>query len=86
MSTKNSQKPVYEIRVGQIKGSVWTKETKGKGGFTQISYSCKIVKSFKEDGGDWKETNFFFPDDLPKLTLVSQKCFEFIAIKTEEKA
>ena len=39
----------------------------------------------KEDG-DYENTDYYFPNDLPKLILVAQDAFRFITLKESKDA
>ena len=50
--------PVYEIRMGLIKASVWENQTK-----QGTNYVVTVIRLFK-NGTDWKESSRFYRDDL----------------------
>lgn len=76
----SKQKPVKEFRVGRIKVAIWKNESE-KDGKTVIQHSIKIQKSFRNDDGEYQETNNYFPDELPKLALAVRKAYEFVALR-----
>lgn len=75
-----SQQPIHTIRCGGTKATVWA-NNRGEG---RILYTTSIVRSYQTEGGEWKETNTFLPNQLPELILASQKAFEFIHLGTRE--
>lgn len=83
MSEQNKEKPIKDFRSGNIQASVWKNEVE-KNGQVVVRHSVRIQKQFRKDDGDYKDTNYYFRDDLPKLILVAQKSFEFISL-TESK-
>jgi len=83
MSQQNSSKPIKDFRVGAISGAIFRNEVQQDGN-TIIRYSVKIQKQFRKDDGQWQNTDYYFPDDIPKLQLVAAKCFEYISL-TESK-
>jgi hypothetical protein len=85
MSQENSTKPIKDFRAGNIQASVWRNEVDKKGQ-TVVRHSVRIQKQYRNDDGDYQETNYFFRDDLPKLILVSQKAFEFISLNESKEA
>jgi len=85
MSKQNDSKPIKDFRAGNIQASVWRNEVQ-KDGQTVVRYSVKIQKQFRKDDGDYQETNYYFRDDIPRLILVSQKAFEFIALNESKEA
>jgi hypothetical protein len=46
----------------------------------------RIQKQFRKEDGDYENTEYYFRDDLPKLILVAQKAFEFIALAASKDA
>lgn len=77
----SENKPIKEFRAGKIKGAIWREEKSNDKG-TFVNYSISITKSYK-DKDTWKETTTFFPDDLPKLEIVTKACYAFIVLKSE---
>jgi len=81
-----SQLPLFkDFRSGNIQASVWRNEA-DKDGQTVVRHSVRIQKQFRNDGGDYQETNYYFRDDIPKLILVAQKAFEFIALSESKES
>lgn len=74
-----NKKPVKTYQAGKIKAAIW--ESKDEEG--RLHYSVTFTKSYKQDG-QWKESNSFFPDELPRLVLVSNQAFQFIVLKESE--
>ncbi len=77
-TTNQPQKPATTIRAGGVKATVWENHTNDG----NIYYSISLSRSYK-DGEEWKETNSYFRDDLPKVELVTRKAFEFIQLSPE---
>ena len=82
MSKTQNEPPIQEFRAGRVKGAIWATVTK-QDDRDVTSYSTRIIKSYRDKNGEWHETTTFFPDDLPRLTLVAQQCFEFIVLRSE---
>lgn len=74
------QKPIKEFRIGRIQVAIWKNESE-ENGKTIVKHSIRIQKSFRDEDGEYKDTNNYFPDELPKLSLAVSKAFEFIALK-----
>ena len=83
MTQQTSTAPIKVIRVGGISASVW-KDDVEKDGATVVRHSVRIQKRFRQDNGEWKNTDYFFPEDLPKLQLVAAKAFELVSLKESE--
>jgi len=85
MSQQNNSKPVKSFKAGTIQASIWRKETQ-KDGQTVVRYSIRPQKQFQNDEGQWQNTDYYFPEELPKLQLVIAKAFEFICLKESKDA
>jgi hypothetical protein len=85
MTEQNKGKPIKDFRSGNIQASVWRNEV-DKDGQTVVRHSVRIQKQFRKEDGDYQDTNYYFRDDLPKLILVAQKSFEFIALRESKDA
>ena len=51
-----------------------------------VQYSVKVTRSYRDKTtGEWKTTDYFRVNDLPRSILASQKAFEFCVLKRDEK-
>lgn len=73
-------KPVKEFRAGTVSASVWRNEVQ-KDGQTILRYSVRIQKRFRKDDGSYENTEYYFPEELPKLQLCAQRAFEYAVLK-----
>ncbi|MFC1805370.1 hypothetical protein ACFL09_00120 [Planctomycetota bacterium] len=80
--SQQATRPVKEFRAGTIKAAVWRNESEQDDEIT-VRFSVRIQKRFKRDG-EWQDTNYYFPEDLPKLCLVTEKAFEFTTLRESE--
>ena len=79
MGTVNQpQRPAESFRAGGVKATIWENSTKDGNSY----YSVTLTRSYK-DGDDWKETNSYYRDDLPKVELVMRKAFEFVHMEAD---
>jgi hypothetical protein len=72
-------KPINEIRFGNFKAAIWQNETE-HGTRHNVTFS----RSFK-DGEQWRSSDSFGRDDLPKLILAAQKAYEGLFQTTREE-
>lgn len=73
-------KPVKEFRAGPVSASVWRNEVQ-RDGQIRIRYSVRIQKRFHKDDSTYETTEYYFPEDLPKLQLCAQRAFEYTTLK-----
>ena len=83
MSQENTQ-PIKDLRAGTIQAGIWRNETK-KDGQPVVRFSIRIRKRFRKGNGSYENTDYFFPDDLPRLALVAQKAYEYIALSESKE-
>ena len=72
------RKPEKKISCGPVSAGIWAK-TKIVEGEKVIFYSVTINKAYKE-GEDWKHTNSFNIEDLPKVALVATEAYKNIRL------
>ena len=63
-------KPISEVRIGNIKAAIWQNQA-GEG----IRHNVTFTRIYK-DGEQWKNSDSFGRDDLPRLILAAQKAYE----------
>lgn len=77
-------KPIKEFKAGTVRAAIW-KEDRQEGDRTAARFSVKIEKRyFDEAGKEWRNTDYFFANDLPRLRLVAERAFEFIVLHESE--
>jgi hypothetical protein len=76
----DKRKPEAEFRAGPVSASVWRNEVQ-RDGQTILRYSTRIQKRFRKDDGSYESTEYYFPEDLPKLILCAQRAFEYTELK-----
>jgi len=77
---EQSNKPIKEFRAGTLRAAIW-KEDRQDAGRQTARFSVKIEKRyFDETSKEWRNTDYFFANDLPRLCLVAERAFEFIVL------
>ena len=74
------QKPEKKFKCGPISASIWA-NTKTVEGEAVKLYSVTVNKAYKE-GEDWKHTNSFNIEDLPKVALVATEVYKHIRLSS----
>ncbi len=65
-------KPAHEIRLGNIKATIWKNENDG---FTR--YNINFSRSYYSDGS-WKNSDSYGRDDLPRVIKCADIAYEWI--------
>lgn len=76
----SQNKPFKDFRAGRVQASIWKTEIEKENGI-QVRYSIRIQKQFKTEDGQYKDTDYFFPEELPDLALVTRKAYECIRLR-----
>ncbi len=77
--TTNQNKPALTIRDGAIKATIW-KNTSEKGTFCSVQFS----RTYRDEAGNFHNTDSFSGTDLLKLAFVAQKAYENAAAIREQ--
>ena len=71
MSAHN--RPVHEIRLAQVRASIWRNQCNGNRDW----YSVSISRVYR-DGEVWKDSTSFRRDDLPLLAKAAEMAYAWI--------
>lgn len=74
------RKPEKKFSCGPISASIWAKTKTVESEKVKFN-SITINKAYK-DGEDWKHTNSFNIEDLPKVALVANEAYKYIRLKS----
>ncbi len=80
MQTETKQAPEKKFRAGAISATVW--KNPGKTGEYR---TVQLTRSFRDKNDTWKTTSSFRINDLPKLSVVANKAYEFLVMNSDEK-
>lgn len=68
-----SKKPVFKLKDGLVKASVWENPS-DKGVFHSVS----IVRSYTDGNGEWKETTSLSGSDILRAANLLQQAYNWI--------
>ena len=86
MSTSDTlaKLPIKEFTAGRgIKAAIWRHDAQ-QDGRTFPRYTVRVQKSYRDKSGTWQTTEYYDREDLPHVTLVTNKAFEFISLKESD--
>jgi len=81
LNTKNM--PEQTFKAGAISATIWA-NVKHINNTDVTIRTVVIERSYKDKDGNWQKTTQFGINDLPRLTLVSQKAFEYLTTGDSE--
>ena len=80
---QKENKPVKKFRAGAISASIWENSDPQPDGTIRIQYSITFQKRYRDKEGEWNDSDSYFPNDIARLHLVTQKAFEYIILKED---
>lgn len=72
--------PERKFRAGGVSATVWMNSTE-KGVFPSI----RLSRSYLDKQNNWKDTNSFNINDIPKAVLVLGEAYRYVSLKDKEK-
>lgn len=87
MNQQHATPPIKKFCVrGGIEAAIWQNQVE-QNGRTVMQYSIKVQRSYKDKTTEkWKTTDYFRPQDLPRLILAAQEAFRFVSLLESETA
>jgi hypothetical protein len=84
MEEQTNKNPIKVFRCGHVKAAIWSNSRIIDDTLTEV-HSIKIDRSYKgKDSDEWKNTNTFNAEDLPKVALVAGEVYKFLRMNTFE--
>lgn len=75
-------KPEKKFRAGAVSATIWKNKGKKANG-EEFEYSTISIDRNYKDGEDWKTSNSFRVNDLPKLGAVADLAYKYLVSKEE---
>jgi len=72
--------PEKRFKCGPVSASIWAESRVIDGEMVRF-FSINIDKAYK-DGDEWKHTNRFNAEDLPKVALVASETYKYIRLNS----
>jgi hypothetical protein len=76
---RNENRPIHVIRRRGVKASIFINKS-GDSEFAKVT----VQKIYRDDVGHWKTSTSFGRDDLPLVTLVTKRAWEWILDREAE--
>jgi len=79
VTQQNPQPPVTTYRMGAVSGAVWANLREEEDGQSVVRHSVKIKRRYRDpQTGEYRDSDYFFPDDLPYVWLIAKDAFRFV--------
>lgn len=76
----DKKQPVLKLSAGPIKLAAWENDREGKKYF-----SVSIVRVYKDQNGEWKETSYFGDRDLLIVEALAREAFVMLSVREGDK-
>ncbi len=76
--------PQKKYRAGAITATVWVNKGKKINGEDTSYETISLVRVYQDKDGNWKSTNSFRLNDLPKVQLLMQKVYSDLVLKEQD--
>ncbi|MBT3298644.1 hypothetical protein HN385_06965 [archaeon] len=75
--------PKKKYKAGAITATVWENKGKKINGEDSSYETISLVRVYQDKEGNWKSTNSFRLNDLPKVQLLMQKVYSDLVLKEQ---
>lgn len=79
MTSEN--KPEKKFRAGAISATIWLNEGQTKDGKLAQYRTISLERGYKDKNDEWKSTNSFRINDLPRAALVLNEAYRYLVLK-----
>ena len=84
MENTINKKPIKVFSCGPVKAAIWIGSKIINDTLVDV-HSIRIDRSYKDkDKGEWKNTNIFNAEDLPKVAMVATEAYRFLRVESSE--
>jgi hypothetical protein len=76
--------PEKRFSAGAVVATVWQNQGKNKEGQDVAYRTVSLQRRYKDKDGNWQNASSFRTGDLPRVSLVMHKAYEFLVLKESE--
>lgn len=83
MKTNNQEntRPEKNFKVGAVRASVWKRTYDTRDGRKFDARRVVLDRSYKDVQGEWKNTNSYDANDIPKAILALEQAYAYLTTK-----
>ena len=79
-------RPEKNIRIGPVRAAIWKQNGQTRDGRPFESKKVVLERSYKDRYGEWKSTNRYDLNDIPKAILALEKAYAHILEAPSEES
>ena len=76
--------PKKKYRAGAVAATVWENKAKNSQGESNSYQTISLERVYQDKEGNWKSTNSFRVNDLPKVSIVMQRAYQELILKEQD--
>lgn len=76
--------PKRKYRAGGVTATVWENKGKSSNGEENTYNTISLERVYQDKEGNWKSTNSFRVNDLPKVQALMNKAYSDLVLKEQE--
>ncbi len=80
MNRSNGDGPETVFKAGGVRASVWKYTNTARNGQAFTQRKVVLERSYRDREGNWKNTNSFDANDVPKALLALWKAYEYMHV------
>jgi hypothetical protein len=82
MNDTGNRKPIKTFGCGSVKAAIWADSRVINNAVVEV-HSVRIDRSYKDpDSGEWKHTDTFNAEDLPKVAIVAIEVYKHLRLRS----
>ena len=78
--------PIKSFKAGAVRASIFANPMDNGRGRNNIMHRVVIDRRYQDRDGNWKSTNGFLGNEVPRAILVLQLAYQYLAMKEHETA
>ena len=78
-------KPEKKFIAGAVSATIWQNRGIRRNGEEAQFRTISIDRKYKDKGGNWQTTNTFRVNDLPRVSVVLNRAYEYLVLKNQEE-
>jgi hypothetical protein len=83
-TNNGKERPEKNFKVGGVRAAVWKWVNTAKDGRTFTQRKVVLDRSYRDANGNWKNSNSFDTNDIPKAILALCRAFDYIHSSAED--
>lgn len=76
--------PERKFRAGGVTATIWLNKGKRSNGEESEFKTVSLERSYTDKEGKWQTTNSLHINDLPKVSVVAQRAYEYLVLNVQD--